>query len=311
MADSPRERNEVLRAAVEAMLALERKAKGLESTIPPAKLFFGLIGVDLDFENFDVIPNYLRIRRVTNAPGVVHIVSASDTQHSDWTGVSRYSPLISAETAIGDEGDDDLNTGDLLNNLAWHTVALLKLRGCWMLRCPASSTVSWDVVAAYRDRSVLFTLLDDVPKSVQVLGENHRLATSDAEWVAEHFNRSLELRNHSTSQRFGLAFSLAYTCNHAADLRIVMANIWCALDALFGKNERKLSVRLCERIAAFLPQITYPEIRQLYDLRCDAVHGRPLESSLLSAGLHESYALLRGTLIRAIETGTTTLTDWH
>ncbi len=305
-------KDSVLRALAERFLVFEQRAKELQSTIAPAKLFFGLIGVELDFESFELIPNLLRIRRVTNPPGVVHIASASDKQLSDWMGISRYAALISAEVAIGtDEAARDINSDNkLLTDLAWHALALLKLTGSWLLRCPASSTVSWDVVAAYKDQSVSFTMLDDFPNAAQVLGQGRRLTTADAKWVAENYARAFELRNQSSSQRFGLAFNIAYTCNHASDPRIAMASIWCALDALFGKNESQLSKKLCERIAGFLQQTTYAEVRMLYDFRCDAVHGRLLDPKSMSDGLRKSYALLRHSLIRAIESGKPTLPDW-
>jgi hypothetical protein len=214
--------------------------------------------------------------------------------------------------AVGDPArSSDDNEPSFLHDLAWHTAALLKLCGNWTLTCPASATVSWDTIAAADTQSVTFRMLDDVPKQIGFQQTLPSISRRDLEWVAAHWDTAFELRDFQHSRRFGLAFTIAYTWNHVQDARVAIANIWCGLEALFGvQTDRPVTRRLVERITAWLPDTAEDRLLKLYDRRCDAVHGRWLDSERLGETLKDSCEVLRGCLTRAIERGQTTLPDW-
>lgn len=63
---------------------------------------------------------------------------------TDYLGVSRYSRSIEAEIIVGynDAQEDE----SFLLDMAWHILALIKLRGYSSLFCPVSATESWDII---------------------------------------------------------------------------------------------------------------------------------------------------------------------
>ena len=116
----------------------------------------------------------------------------------------------------------------------------------------------------------------------------------------------------SSSRRFGLAFNAAYTWNHTIDSRLAVANIWSALEALFGiQTDRPVTDRLVARIAAWGCGPPKADIRELYDHRCDAVHGRQMQDAEIIDVIRQSANLLRRSLILCIEREQKTLPDWR
>lgn len=308
------EARERLRALLAASEPLERRARAAEELrqkVPDASLFVGLAGCLVPEEPFEFMSGLAVLRRVTNAPGVVHVCSAADPRKADYLGVARYSGNISAElalapTVLGDEGPPLT----FWHEMAWHLAALVKLGGCDRLSCPASATVSWDVIAAVTDRSIPFELLDDVPRQITVGGDPN-LDEGHLNWVREHQMAALEMRNRDTSRRFGLAFNLSYTWNHTSDPRVALAQVWAALEALFAdQRDRPATIALAKRINGWVG-MAVDEVRRLYDARCDALHGRWLDLEEIAEPLGSSVRLLRSSLKAAIERKRSPLPDWH
>jgi hypothetical protein len=299
-----------IEARLEPFILAEARAKELAQQVPPALLFIAICDVRVDFDSFEVLDGFLSVRKVTNPPGIVHIARAANLKHSDYLSVGRYSSFVQAEIAVGNteiQKDEQFLVG-----IAWHTAALLKLRGYATLFCPSLSSVSWDAVSAVSDNTINFHMLDDVPRQIVFACEETVISVKDVEWVKSHWNTALELRNAESSRRFGLAFNIMYTWNQTSDPRIAIANVWAGLEALFGKrDDRRTTEALARRISEWLPSTTDGEVRNLYTQRCDAVHGRWLNEDEVWRALRESENLLRQALIKCIETNTKTLPDWH
>ncbi len=310
--NSLRERTEKLLALAKPLELAEARAKTIQQQVPTAGLFVGLNGCSLAEDYYDVIPQLLAIRRLTNPPGVVHVCRASNLRDTDYLGVSRHSGSLSAEVVVGGTETQELNQeAGAAHDLAWHFVALLKLQGFDSLCCPASSSVSWDTVAAVKDQSISFRLLDDITRKIVVDGINTTLSQKKIAWAGAHYEEALRLRDHSHSRRFGLAFNIAYTWNHTSDPRTALANVWSALDAMFGdQNDSGVTRSLAKRIASWIPRVASEDVRFLYKHRCDAVHGRWIEIEDLESPLRESIRLLRESLIKCIETSAVPLPDW-
>jgi hypothetical protein len=264
-----------LKTALEPLQEEERVARELEPTVPHGGRFFGLIASVAGDLEFTILHDVLLFRALTNAPGLVHVIRASRRETPDYLVAARYSSAMTAEIAISAEALSE--DSEMANSLAWHTLALLRLRQSSPMLCPASSTVSWDVVAAHVG-DVVIQSLDDVTRQIR-LDDSRPLAGADFEWVANHWECAFRLRDQSRSRRFGLALSISYTWNHTSDPRVAISNVWAGLEALFGdRRDRRVSEALATRIAAWLPRETSKaEIRSLYSKRCDAVHGRWLE----------------------------------
>lgn len=187
----------------------------------------------------------------------------------------------------------------------------MKLQGFDSLSCPASSSISWDTVAAIKDQSITFRLLDDVSRWILADGANGEISHQQLLWVATHYEQAFQLRDHSSSRRFGLAFNIAYTWNHTTDGRAALANVWSALEAMFGdKMDSGVTRSLAARIAAWVPGVSAAEVRDLYSSRCDAVHGRWVDAADLYNPLRKSIRLLRASLIACIERAEVPLPDW-
>jgi hypothetical protein len=292
------------------LLLAEARANELVQQTPPARLFVAVCGVRVEFDSFEVLDDFLSLQKVTNPPGIVHVTRAADLRYSDYLAVSRYSSAIQEEIAVG---NTELQENDqFLLGIAWHTAALLKLRGYTSLFCPSSSSASWDTISAISDNSIKFQMLDDISKQISFTPQEASISVKDLEWVKLYWNTALDLRNAEKSRRFGLAFTIMYAWNQTPDPRIAIANIWAGLEALFGqRNERRTTEALARRISAWLPSITENEVRNLYIQRCDAVHGRWLNDAEVGRALKESENLLRQALIKCIETNTRTLPDWR
>ena len=301
---------ERLKGLHQPLLDAEARARALQSSIPNAHWYFGLSGIDFAGEPYDIFPGLMVLRQVTNPPGVVHVCRAANLKQSDYLGIARYSHTIKAEIVAGIVAPDLEFDADFLHGLAWHSAAMLKLRGHDTLFCPGSTTVSWDTVSLVDDQSKPFIVQDDVPQ--QIRSNPCRAITSDdLLWVRRNWEQALRLRDASSSQRFSLGFNISYTWNHTKDPRLAIAKIWSGMEALFGvQTDRPVTQRLVQRIAAWVPGTSEEDVRALYSHRCDAVHGRLMLQDQLADIITQSSGLLRSSLILSIERGQKTLPDW-
>ena len=83
------------------LLAAEERAAQLRPHVPDAEVFVGVSGIQYDEEPFEILPGFLAVRSVKNAPGVVHVCRAADPVHSDYLAVARFSHAIAAEITCG------------------------------------------------------------------------------------------------------------------------------------------------------------------------------------------------------------------
>lgn len=300
---------EAIRSRLRPLEEVEKLSERLLPSIPAGEWYFGLIHTDAEFDLLDIIhEELLQIRKVQNPPGIVHVCRAADLETTDYLGVGRYSAMVKVEIV----SKRSKNKSSIFG-LVWHAVALLRLKGHSSLICPVASSESWDAINAIKKNKVKFRLLDDVPRQIALEKKAIALVPEDIEWVSEHYESALKLRDIENSKRFGLAFEIAYSWNLTADVRLAFANIWFALEALFGdQNERPVTKNLARRISAWLKKAEFDqEVRDLYNIRCDVVHGRNLDMLKLRDALNKSWDLLRKSLILAIESETVPLPDWR
>jgi hypothetical protein len=283
----------------------ERRAKALLDIVPKGDLFVGMTGLQMEPQDCEIRGSHIRIRRVSNPPGIVHVCCAADS-YSDVYGAARFSSAIKAEIVI-ERGTEQQEDETPLLESAYHTAALIKLAGQLNLTCPVSATSSWNTIAAITDHSVHFRMLDDVPRRLGIQKPTRSLSKEDIEWVTVYWESALRLRH--VSRRFGLAFNLAYVWNHTNDIRVGIANLWCGLEALFGRqSDKKVTQSLVKRIVKWVPSFSKDSVGSLYDERCNAVHGR---MSISQNAVRDSAELLRQSIIRCIESSSVPLPDWE
>ena len=234
-------------------------------------------------------------------------MSAGRPGSVDSLAIGRDAQEITGELVLnGPEGDSD---PDLLLDLAFHAAVLLRLRCASSTYAPAAADVSWDTVAAH-DGDVRFVGLDEPASRVTASAHDFPVNQVDAEWVSASFVPALRLRDFEHSRRFGLAFNIAYAWNHSSDPRLAIANIWVGLEALFGdQGDRPVTRNLVRRITEW-NGCDANEVTGLYNVRCDAVHGRWVETADLAAPIDAAWQLLRQSLVRAIDVEDVPLPDW-
>ena len=298
-------------AAHEPIRQAEERARALVGQVPPAALFVGLCGVRIPVQEFELAEGFLWVRPVTNPPGLVHVVTTAKDCSPDYLHAARHSTAITAEIGAGNVAFEPDMNGRVLT-LSYHAAALMKLCDQDFLICPASATTSWDAVASRPHKSIQYTVLDEAPRRLVGRPPNAEMSLSQLEWVRDVFEDSLKLCDHSTSRRFGHAFNTAYTWNHTDSPRTALSNIWCGLEALFGDaHDRPTSKGMAKRIAAWLPGTSASDVLDLYEARCDAVHGRWVDDSDILQPLTQSIGLLVNAIRTCINENKQTLPDWQ
>ncbi len=297
-----------IQGRLEWLKATERRGRELLCTIAAASVYVGICGTGLAFDEFRLSNDIGLVRKVINAPGIVHVCCAADMSKTDYLAVSRYSTAIRAELVLG-VGKQHQNI-DFYLDVGFHTAALMKLRSHSNLSCACFATASWDTITAIKDNSVVFGVLDDVPRHIKGI-DLESVTEEDMRWVDKAWNTALGLRGMNRSRRFGLAFNVAYVWNQTTDMRLALANLWCGIEALFGdKRDKPVTRRVVQRICDWLPTINAEEVEASYNRRCDAVHGRWLEENISDATV-KADEILRQALFRCIDDDALPLPDWQ
>jgi hypothetical protein len=296
-----------IEAYMKPLQQAERRAHALASSLPKASLYVAICGTDVAFDHLPIANGLGFIRKVTNPPGIVHVCRAADLDRTDYLTVARYSSSVRAELGVGLVGREDM---DFFLDTAYHTAALLKLRNHANLFCPCFATASWDVISGISNNRVTFGVLDDAPRRIRGT-DLEKISAQDVEWTSQVWETALSLRDFDSSRRFGLAFNIAYTWNQTSDLRIALANVWCGIEALFGdKSDRPVTRSMVERITGWIPSLSFDEVQDSYNHRCDAVHGRWVEQEILDS-VYKADSILREALVTCIDKNSVPLPDWR
>ncbi|MBF0169778.1 MAG: hypothetical protein HQK87_01590 [Nitrospinae bacterium] len=286
-----------LRTGVERQNARETFANGISSNIKKGVLYVGGLGSAIENGEYSFGDGMFHLRNILQPPTIFEVASVANHLKADYLSVSRYSAYLKFEIALlPDDFRDDPN---LALDAAFHLSCLLKLIKAHNLFCPAGSSVSWDLVSVAQKNSVDFMLLDDFPRRIEFVNSDvPMLDSNDLKWAESYFENGRVLRNKESSGRFGLAFNLYYSWNHTQDMRIALSNLWIGLEALFGKKkDRPVKRMLVERICDWLPSEDARSIGDLYEKRCDAVHGRKMNGQEMGKILMRTHDIFRASLM--------------
>lgn len=297
-----------LRKWAEWGVEVSNRSRKRATTIEPGSTHIAVAGIDRPTDELELLDGLMRLRAVSEPPGAVHLAGKGLHGDGHYLAIARHMQHVTGEVAFFEQPEHAMDSA-LRHQLSWHLVAMLKLRGHQVF-CPASSSIPWDLVAGVDDRTVEFQLLDDKPARI-ALRPPTTVTADDAAWINTHYMAALELRGQQVSRRFGLAFNLAYAWNLTDDYRVALTLLWAALEALFGdQRDAPVTARLAARIAAWCPTVTDSEVRALYSVRCDAVHGRNLTPQAAQQAMTDTERLLRNAMVRAIELKRAPLADW-
>lgn len=79
----------------------EARGRALKQVVPAAKVYVGIFGTDVAFNEFRLSNGLGFVRKVTNPPGSVHVLRAANLVNTNYLAVGRYSSSIAAEYVIG------------------------------------------------------------------------------------------------------------------------------------------------------------------------------------------------------------------
>jgi hypothetical protein len=208
----------------------------------------------------------------------------------------------------------DLPGFDALNR-AWLLSALITLRGFGKHICLACSRYSWNIIAGHKEGAASRTALppfegDLLDYHLELLNERYSqtgcFTKDDALWIDRHFNSFNNIAAESGKFHFALEASIDW--RYSKNSRAAISRIWSGIESIFGINTElvyRISLMAASLLSPRGPQRKekFEMINEMYSNRSKAVHGEPLEDSVLLQTMEDSYHLLRDLLLFIVEKG--------
>ena len=130
----------------------------------------------------------------------------------------------------------------------------------------------------------------------------HILNSKEVNWISGGLGTFLRLLNDGSKGRLRVCADLFATWDVSHDPRKGLFSIWACVDSLFGKNERSSTKKMIARAAEFTCQDS-EEIKEMYDVRCDIIHGRYSDFDLVIKSTEIALEVTRCSLRKIIDTG--------
>jgi hypothetical protein len=287
-------------------------------------------GLPLASDVFD-LGSSLIIRRLHTSLSVFDLAACGAAGFREW---ATLEPLAASATAeiVSSAGEATVRGYDALNK-CWLISSLLVIRGFAGHICPAVSSYSWNLIAGHQKsaspifrrqlaeegvRKAVFEPRGSLPPFKGGLLDYHlqvllpkqmRSAPFDeaeAKWFVENIEKFNQLA--AGDERFRFALEASVDWRYAKEPRAAVARVWAGIESLLG-----ISSELVYRVSLTSATVIAPRgegrvsaftrIKTLYGIRSKAVHGDPIAEDRLYTGLHESFDVLRGLLLDAIEQG--------
>lgn len=286
---------------------LERRKQdsiaAMESVPHWGKWYFGLSERSLLPDDLSLVQDSVLVRRLLTHPSQSGLYSSSTNLTPDAIEAGLLVGKVSAELVLGFDGSfEDAKTR------AYYACLAIAVQTGQIFSCPIVSDKSFDAVEGASPRSTNFWLTGDTLKlwghGLSALG-----SAATAEDVARCMESMLDLHKVDTNRRLHVATQIFWKWAQSADPRIALMSIWGGLDALFGKNERQAKKAIVSRITDFCGVIEPNEVMEMYERRCEAVHGRGRDDSYFIEGVVQSANLLRLSLAQISRIGRQPLPD--
>lgn len=189
-------------------------------------------------------------------------------------------------------------------NTAWWLTSLLRLR--------VSPSVSMPVIADRPFASMPADFIhphviaiEGLPsRTLPVFQSRTQLENDDLLWLRDNWIRGGRLMN--AHKGFNAAYQAFDLSSHTGSVALAMLTIWGALEELFSHTKQELRFRISASIASYVEDrgpkrlALHKKVQKLYDARSAVAHsaGKGQHDELV-----ESYAVLRGCLLKMIESG--------
>jgi hypothetical protein len=291
-----------LEASARWLLDRQERARQRLAEREPGDWCFGLVGIRTEPEEGLSLSPYAHIRPVEEAPGEVGLASALQNK-ALFGAIGRYMPMLHYELVIPRGVARD---AEMALNLGWNAVAGLRLHSGAEFLVPVVADHSWATIEGAPEGSCWAQLLEDTPRARRVVTEESEpLGMEDAEWIAQNFLQLLKLR---ANERFHFALDCLSSNYGESDYRMMTASLWAGLEALVGIRH-ELRFRLSAVLAALVrtPGVErlalYRNVRQLYDVRSQAIHGATLSPTDFRQHVVAARQLLADCLMAIVELG--------
>jgi hypothetical protein len=209
--------------------------------------------------------------------------------------------LIRHELVIDAEQFDD---PPRIPQTAGALLGALRIRTEAEIVCPAVCDTSWSLLRGVRPQQCIAYKVEAAMYD-HAFAEPTLVADGDFDWVRRHAGKLVEL---TADERFETAIEALSTYMHAANGRMMAAQLWAGIEALFEVTY-EISYRLPLLAALYLTprgpgcRKLRNEVKQLYKDRGTVVHGGKVDEEKLRGHVSGVRKLLARLLGRMVEHG--------
>ena len=247
------------------------------------------IGPAIRLQTLKVFPTHTELAHGLTSPLVAGIM-----QHYG-ENVIRHELVIDAE---------GIDTPELIPRTAGALLAAMRIRTRAEIICPAVCDTSWETLRGVKAESCIAYRVEPAMYAHE-FGDPALVMPDDCEWVRDNLLRLLEL---SDDERFNTALDALCTYMHAANYRMMAAQLWAGVEALFDV-QFEISFRLPLLAALFLKargsecRKIRKHVKALYTERSNAIHGGKIDESALRKHVNHVRTLLSNLLGKMIQDG--------
>jgi hypothetical protein len=262
--------------------------------------YFAVVGLQTQQEVFE-LGRAVHLQRLRSFPTDVELALSLNSLSVAGTMAHYGDVRVQHELIIDAEYIDDARW---IPATAAAILAGLRIRTGAEVLCPAVCDRSWAALSgvtgnrckAYRVEQALLT---------HAFGDSALVTREDLDWVRDNLARLTELTD---DERFRTGVEALCSYLHAANYRMMAAQLWAGLEALFGIRF-EIGYRLAVQIALLLEprgpacRALYEQMRKLYKDRSDAIHGNKMDEARLARHVAEARGILARVLRRILERG--------
>ncbi len=262
--------------------------------------YFAIGGLQTQSDTLE-LAQAIRLQRLKTFPTRTELITHLDNPLVAGLMQHYGEELVQHELVIDAENIDD---PQFIPRTASAILAALRIRTQAEIICPAVSDRSWSDLRdadpnsckAHRVESAMYSHEFEEPTIITI---------EDMDWTRENLGKLIEL---SEAVRFNTALEALCTYLHAANYRMMAAQLWAGVEAIFEVNY-EISFRL-PLLAALLLEERGPtcralriHIKTLYNERSKAVHGADIPEDVLKNHVTNVRSLLARLLAKIIEDG--------
>lgn len=275
----------------------EIKSEDLDSV---AQWHFAVGGLQTQAESIEIAPAiHLRTLKVFPthlelAHGLTSPLVAGIMQHYG-ENVVRHELVINAEY-IDDPQRIPQTAGAIL--------AALRIKTEAEIICPAVCDTSWAALRGVKAETCIAYRVEPAMYS-HAFAEPTLVTADDLDWVRDNVVKLIGL---SDDDRFNTALEALCSYMHAANYRMMAAQLWAGVEALFDVRY-EISFRLPLLAALFLkgrgPECRElrKHVKELYNDRSSAIHGGRIDEAKLRNHVNDVRTLLARLLGKIIQNG--------